>query len=80
MLVTRGPKAFFIQDIRSSACSCVRRSEATEEEREYTGVRTTAVTVLHCSALTGEMRGEQTRLAVLKLLLLVVVHNDVGLD
>lgn len=28
MLVTRGPKAFFIQDIRSSACSCVRRSEA----------------------------------------------------
>lgn len=36
MLVTRGPKAFFIQDIRSSACSCVRRSEAAEDERQQT--------------------------------------------
>lgn len=29
-LVTRGPSVFFIQDVRSSACSCVRRSEAAE--------------------------------------------------
>lgn len=32
-LVTRGPRVFFIQAVRSSACSCVRRSEAAETER-----------------------------------------------
>lgn len=29
-LVTRGPSVFFIQDVRSSACSCDRRSEAAD--------------------------------------------------
>ena len=31
-LATRVPRTFFIQEIRSSACSCVRRSDAAEQE------------------------------------------------
>lgn len=33
MLVTLGPKAFLIQAIRSSACSCVSRSDAAAENK-----------------------------------------------
>lgn len=78
MLAMRGPRAFFIQDIRSSACSCVRRSEAAEEE-----IKQQSQDHRHdgdSCPLTGHMSEEQTRLAVLKLLLLVVIHHDVGLD
>lgn len=42
MFATLVPKAFFIQAMRSSACSCVKRSEAARGPR----VRTTAAAVL----------------------------------